>query len=84
MDILHVDEDLVVVNKPPSIPVHPIGRFRVKKTSFIYRSRALSLCLQKNSVEMILREECPELLADEKCLKLVHRQVSHSPDDQCN
>ena len=29
MEILHVDEDLVVVNKPPSIPVHPIGRFRV-------------------------------------------------------
>ena len=24
-----MDEDLVVVNKPPSIPVHPIGRFRV-------------------------------------------------------
>ena len=29
VEILHVDEDLVVVNKPPSIPVHPIGRFRV-------------------------------------------------------
>ena len=29
VEILHVDENLVVVNKPPSIPVHPIGRFRV-------------------------------------------------------
>lgn len=29
IDILHVDESVVVVNKPPSIPVHPIGRYRV-------------------------------------------------------
>ena len=29
VQVLHVDRDLVVVNKPPSIPVHPISRFRV-------------------------------------------------------
>lgn len=27
--LLHVDDDVVVVNKPSSIPVHPVGRFRV-------------------------------------------------------
>ena len=29
IQILHVNEDFVVVNKPASIPVHPVGRFKV-------------------------------------------------------
>lgn len=40
----------------------------------------VQLCLQKNSVEMILEEEHPELLADGKCLKLVHRQAQTTLD----
>ena len=34
------------------------------------------LWIQKNSVDMILREEHPELLMGGKCLKLVHRQAN--------
>lgn len=29
IDVLHLSEDIVVVNKPASIPVHPTGNFRV-------------------------------------------------------
>lgn len=30
--LLHVDSDVVVVDKPSSIPVHPVGRFKVSKS----------------------------------------------------
>lgn len=33
--IVHVDEDVVVVNKPASIPVHPCGRYRHNTVVFI-------------------------------------------------
>ncbi|CAL4062719.1 unnamed protein product [Meganyctiphanes norvegica] len=33
--IVHVDEDLVVVDKPASIPVHPCGRYRHNTVVFI-------------------------------------------------
>ncbi|KAH8287904.1 hypothetical protein KR018_006963 [Drosophila ironensis] len=33
--IVHMDKDLVVVNKPPSIPVHPCGRYRHNTVVFI-------------------------------------------------
>ncbi|XP_045469909.1 uncharacterized protein C18B11.02c-like isoform X2 [Harmonia axyridis] len=33
--IVHMDEDLVVVNKPASIPVHPCGRYRHNTVVFI-------------------------------------------------
>lgn len=33
--ILHMDEDVVVVNKPASIPVHPCGRYRHNTVVFI-------------------------------------------------
>ena len=39
--LLHIDNDVIVVNKPSSIPVHSVGRFRVsvigdyKDTCFI-------------------------------------------------
>lgn len=35
IDIIHVDEDIVVINKPPSIPVHPCGRYRHNTIIFI-------------------------------------------------
>lgn len=35
VEILHQDEDLVVVNKPASIPVHPCGRYRHNSLVFI-------------------------------------------------
>ena len=28
--LLHVDDDIIVVDKPSSIPIHPIGRFKVR------------------------------------------------------
>jgi len=33
--IVHIDDDLVVVNKPASIPVHPCGRYRHNTVVFI-------------------------------------------------
>ncbi|RZF46026.1 hypothetical protein LSTR_LSTR004739 [Laodelphax striatellus] len=33
--IIHMDEDVVVVNKPASIPVHPCGRYRHNTVVFI-------------------------------------------------
>ncbi|XP_002065047.2 RNA pseudouridylate synthase domain-containing protein 2 [Drosophila willistoni] len=33
--IIHMDEDIVVVNKPASIPVHPCGRYRHNTVVFI-------------------------------------------------
>uniref|UniRef100_A0A6B2L5J1 Pseudouridine synthase n=1 Tax=Arcella intermedia TaxID=1963864 RepID=A0A6B2L5J1_9EUKA len=33
--IIHQDEELVVIDKPPSIPVHPSGRFRHNTVVFI-------------------------------------------------
>lgn len=33
--IVHLDEDVVVVNKPASIPVHPCGRYRHNTVVFI-------------------------------------------------
>ncbi|XP_063529038.1 pseudouridylate synthase RPUSD2-like isoform X1 [Cydia strobilella] len=33
--IVHIDEDIVVVNKPASIPVHPCGRYRHNTVVFI-------------------------------------------------
>ncbi|KAL6073507.1 RNA pseudouridylate synthase domain containing protein 2 [Balamuthia mandrillaris] len=35
IQLLAQDEDLVVVNKPPSIPVHPCGRYRHNTVLFI-------------------------------------------------
>ena len=32
IELLHVDSDVVVVDKPSSIPVHPVGRFKVSKS----------------------------------------------------
>ena len=29
IDVIHVDDDILVVNKPPSIPVHPVGAYKV-------------------------------------------------------
>ncbi|XP_004529442.1 RNA pseudouridylate synthase domain-containing protein 2-like [Ceratitis capitata] len=33
--IVHMDEDIVVINKPASIPVHPCGRYRHNTVVFI-------------------------------------------------
>ncbi len=33
--LLHVDDDIVVVDKPSSIPVHPIGTFKVSELYII-------------------------------------------------
>uniref|UniRef100_A0A1I8P4P3 Pseudouridine synthase RsuA/RluA-like domain-containing protein n=2 Tax=Stomoxys calcitrans TaxID=35570 RepID=A0A1I8P4P3_STOCA len=33
--IVHIDDDIVVVNKPASIPVHPCGRYRHNTVVFI-------------------------------------------------
>ncbi|XP_065570945.1 pseudouridylate synthase RPUSD2-like isoform X2 [Artemia franciscana] len=35
IQIVHMDDDFVVVNKPPSIPVHPCGRYRHNTVVFI-------------------------------------------------
>ncbi|XP_072161775.1 pseudouridylate synthase RPUSD2-like [Bemisia tabaci] len=35
ISIVHMDEDVVVVNKPASIPVHPCGRYRHNTVVFI-------------------------------------------------
>ena len=35
MKVIHEDDDLVVVDKPPSIPVHPCGRYRHNSILFI-------------------------------------------------
>ncbi|XP_065202693.1 uncharacterized protein LOC135833021 isoform X2 [Planococcus citri] len=35
INIIHMDEDIVVVNKPASIPVHPCGRYRHNTVVFI-------------------------------------------------
>jgi len=29
VQLLHTDENFVAINKPNSVPVHPIGRFKV-------------------------------------------------------
>ena len=33
IEVLHVDEEVVVVSKPCSIPVHPISRFKASTRS---------------------------------------------------
>ena len=33
--IIHIDQDLVVIDKPPSIPVHPCGRYRYNTVAYI-------------------------------------------------
>ncbi|XP_054729622.1 pseudouridylate synthase RPUSD2 [Anastrepha obliqua] len=35
ISIVHMDEDIVVINKPASIPVHPCGRYRHNTVVFI-------------------------------------------------
>ncbi|CAG7733055.1 unnamed protein product [Allacma fusca] len=35
IEVVHMDDDLVVVNKPASIPVHPCGRYRHNTVVFI-------------------------------------------------
>lgn len=35
IDIIHIDEDIVVINKPASIPVHPCGRYRHNTIVFL-------------------------------------------------
>lgn len=35
IQIIHIDDDIVVVNKPSSIPVHPCGRYRHNTAVFI-------------------------------------------------
>jgi len=35
IDIIHIDKDIVVINKPPSIPVHPCGRYRHNTIIFV-------------------------------------------------
>lgn len=35
IEIIHMDEDFVVINKPASIPVHPCGRYRHNTVVFI-------------------------------------------------
>ena len=65
MDILHVDDDLVVVNKPPSIPVHPSGRFRVSILAIVLIAlfpgplpvhasmRLKNISLEKNTLHLL-------------------------------
>ncbi|XP_026817361.1 RNA pseudouridylate synthase domain-containing protein 2-like isoform X1 [Rhopalosiphum maidis] len=35
IDVIHLDDDIVVVNKPSSIPVHPCGRYRHNTVIFV-------------------------------------------------
>ncbi|XP_071174832.1 pseudouridylate synthase RPUSD2-like [Mytilus edulis] len=35
LKIIHDDKDVVVINKPPSIPCHPCGRYRFNSIAFI-------------------------------------------------
>ncbi|KAL5238707.1 hypothetical protein ACI65C_006117 [Semiaphis heraclei] len=35
IDVIHLDDDIVVVNKPSSIPVHPCGRYRHNTMIFV-------------------------------------------------
>lgn len=35
IDVVHIDDDIVVVNKPSSIPVHPCGRYRHNTMIFL-------------------------------------------------
>lgn len=35
IDIIHVDKDILVINKPSSIPVHPCGRYRHNTVIFL-------------------------------------------------
>lgn len=35
IDIIHIDKDIVVINKPSSIPVHPCGRYRHNTIIFL-------------------------------------------------
>lgn len=35
IDIIHMDKDIVVINKPSSIPVHPCGRYRHNTIIFL-------------------------------------------------
>ena len=39
--LLHVDSDVVVVDKPSSIPVHPVGRFMVSKSLVVLQKLSL-------------------------------------------
>ena len=36
IDIVHDDDDYLVVDKPPSIPVHPCGRYRLVYIFYIH------------------------------------------------
>ena len=40
VEVIHEDEDWVVVDKPPSIPVHPCGRYRHNTILFILAKEA--------------------------------------------
>ncbi|CAI8034846.1 RNA pseudouridine synthase 7 [Geodia barretti] len=55
VEILHVDEDLVVVNKPPSIPVHPIGRFRKNSVDMILREEHPELLADGKCLKLVHR-----------------------------
>jgi RluA family pseudouridine synthase len=55
VEILHVDEDLVVVNKPPSIPVHPIGRFRKNSVEMILREEHPELLSEGKCLKLVHR-----------------------------
>ncbi|KNC83412.1 hypothetical protein SARC_04329 [Sphaeroforma arctica JP610] len=35
IDIVHEDDEVIVVNKPASIPVHPCGRYRVNSVAYL-------------------------------------------------
>lgn len=38
MEVLHEDDDLLVINKPSGVPVHPTGRFKFNSVTEILRS----------------------------------------------
>ena len=35
MKIIYEDENMLVVDKPPSVPVHPCGRYRLNSVALI-------------------------------------------------
>jgi len=41
IDILHICGEMVAVNKPPSIPAHPVGAFRVSPLHYYDKFLAL-------------------------------------------
>ena len=69
--LLHIDDDVVVVDKPSSIPIHPIGTYKVRAnnecTGLTWH---FQLIFQFNTIERILAHERPEL---KDYLTAVHR-----------